>query len=215
MIDTMTLGQAGAEVLDSSTLTVGNDVGIFTLSLDCEGLWGMADDRATMTSGRIGRRELEDVYQFICGKLDQEGLFATAAFVSGFAAPQSVLQSCLHDFESLADRYPRWFEHILPRLRNGGDEALGGLEGHACWKMLSERGHEMAWHGATHLPLDETLSDEAVQAELELGRKLWNELGQVPTSIVFPRNLVIPCRIQCISKQSPSRWIRSCARNGP
>lgn len=36
--------------------------GVFTLSLDCEGLWGMADNRHVMTSGTINATSLDDAY---------------------------------------------------------------------------------------------------------------------------------------------------------
>lgn len=48
----------------------------------------------------------------------------------------------------------------------------------------------MAWHGTTHLPLEDSTPDEAVQLELQLGRALFSSLASQPTSIVFPRNRV-------------------------
>jgi len=57
----------------------------FSLSLDCEGLWGMADQPHLLERGVISRQTLSSAYEFLIRTLQANGVTATAAFVSCFA----------------------------------------------------------------------------------------------------------------------------------
>lgn len=163
---------------------------VFVLSLDCEGLWGMADSEKTMSSGIITSAALTDAYRFLDRTLDRAGIRATAAFVSAFASERDAVQAVLPDLKNLAELQPDWFRLLLPRLQAADATSLDGLEGHQFWKMLAAAGHEMGWHGSTHMPLTEKTSGEAVDIELLLARHFGNALGQFPRSVVFPRNRI-------------------------
>lgn len=165
-------------------------MGVFTLSLDCEGLWGMADSASTLSSGVINQRALANAYEFLCTTLDRNGIRATAAFVSAFAVPRDTLLSCRHEIRELQQLHPPWFSAISKRLDAGTDAALDGFEGHRFWRMLADAGHEMGWHGATHMPLVDTMPPDAIAREIALARTLQASLGPKPTSIVFPRNAI-------------------------
>jgi peptidoglycan/xylan/chitin deacetylase (PgdA/CDA1 family) len=165
-----------------------NGVGAFTLSLDCEGFWGLADQPAVIGGGQIHDRSLARAYALIDRVLDQHGIRATAAFVSCFAAPPEAVRAQLPLIEQMAEQVPSWFSAILPAVR---EDRWNGWNGRAHFQRLSSRGHEMAWHGATHLCLADQTPAEVVQLELRLLQALRPELGpDVPVSVVFPRNEV-------------------------
>ncbi len=161
--------------------------GVFTLSLDCEGLWGMADKRAVVSAGAINDAALNAAYADILETLDKNRLTATAAFVSCFASDLDALRDNLDLFERLAALNPDWFAAILPALKSG---ELNGWRGAAFYRAMATAGMEMAWHGATHLPLSQVTSAESVALELELATRLFAVLGARPHTIVFPRTLV-------------------------
>lgn len=173
-----------------SPRTPAPDTGVFTLSLDCEGLWGMADSDAVFADGRINKDSLDEAYQVIAEELDRNSVRCTAAFVSCFAAERDAVRSSLHLIEEIAEFVPDWFRHVLPRLRDGSGAAMSGLEGHEYWKRLRRYGHEMAWHGATHLPLAPDTSRDAVRSELNLAASLGGTLGGLAKTVIYPRNQI-------------------------
>ncbi len=159
----------------------------FTLSLDCEGLWGMADQPCLVGAGTICDESLSEAYRLITRVLDKNGLKATCAFVSAFAAGGDALlenHSVLLELKKLC---PAWFAHVLPAIERG---LVNGWFGDAFYSALHGAGHEMAWHGATHLCLAEQTSADAVELELQLASSLFDAIGHTPKTIVFPRNLV-------------------------
>jgi len=164
--------------------------GVFVLSLDCEGLWGMADSQATMTDGVINDRTLEQAYDFLDRTLDRCGVRATAAFVSAFAAGRDVIGECLPEIRELAAMLPGWFSSLLPRLERGDAASLDGLEGRCHWQRLASAGHEIGWHGSTHIPLHDATPAVAVDIELALAHRLCSEIGGPGRSVIWPRNLV-------------------------
>lgn len=159
----------------------------FNLSLDCEGLWGMSDQPQILNSGRINDASLTDAYQFILDTLAVNDLKVTAAFVTAFAASTEVLLQNLDILDEMASLNPNWFATVLPALKHG---RLNGWNGTSHYRALLATGNEMAWHGATHLPLSETTCPEALELELLLADKLFRELGHTPRTIIFPRNQV-------------------------
>jgi peptidoglycan/xylan/chitin deacetylase (PgdA/CDA1 family) len=161
--------------------------GAFTLSLDCEGLWGMADQARVISNRVICAASLGAAYRLIAEALDRHGLRATCAFVSAFAAKPAVLLDNLRILRDLASESPAWFQHVVPALERG---EYDGWFGHEFHEALRSAGHEMAWHGGTHLPLSVETPAPAVELELKLTRLLLTALGDRPETIVFPRNLV-------------------------
>lgn len=150
----------------------------------------MADSASVFADGRINARSLDDAYQFIADELDRNHVRCTAAFVTCFAAEYEAIRAQSDKFAALAETEPDWFRNLLPRIMDGRPEALDGLEGHRYWKMLARSGHEMAWHGTTHMPLHAKTSRAAVGQELDLAASLAEGLGGIGTTVIFPRNLI-------------------------
>ena len=159
----------------------------FTLSLDCEGLWGMADQPKVVNSGLICDASLTHAYGLISRVLEVNRLKATCAFVSAFAAGAEALRAHTPLLRELASQSPAWFAQVLPAIEAG---RIDGWFGEAFYSELRAAGHEMAWHGATHLSLADHTSADAVELELQLAARLFEALGHSPQTIVFPRNLV-------------------------
>lgn len=160
---------------------------VFTLSVDCEGLWGMADNAAVIEGGAINQASLTEAYAVLRQTLERYQVKATAAFVSCFAVPQEALRDRIPLFERMAAANPAWFKHILSALKSG---ALAGWSGASFYRAMAAAGHEMAWHGTTHQSLADDASAETIALEMELMPQLFAELGAAPGSIVFPRNRV-------------------------
>lgn len=163
------------------------DKAIFTLSLDCEGLWGVADNDAVIDSGCINQASLTQAYSFIRETLDKHQLKATAAFVTCFAVDPEVVMAQRSLLGELQKVNPRWFRRISKTLDLG---VLDGWSGAPFFKSLQRDRHEMAWHGTTHQSLADSATEEAIALEMELTQHLWGALDQEPRSVVFPRNVV-------------------------
>ena len=159
----------------------------FTLSLDCEGLWGMADQPKVVNAGLICDASLAQAYGLISRLLDVNEIKATCAFVSAFAAGPEALLAHIPLLRELAFQSPAWFAQVLPAIEGGRTDGWFGVTFYAA---LRAAGHEMAWHGATHLSLADHTSADAVALELQLAARLFEALGHSPQTIVFPRNLV-------------------------
>ncbi len=147
----------------------------------------MADQEAVLSAGRINDSALRDAYQLILRALDQNGVKTTAAFVSCFASRREAVLQSLDLIQGLAEYSPEWFSNIAPAL-DGGKQ--NGWCGHEYFKAFQQAGHEMGWHGATHMPLSAETPPEAVELELTLAKRLFAELGSTPGTIVFPRNRI-------------------------
>lgn len=166
------------------------DKAVFVLSLDCEGLWGMADNAVTMTDGIISSAGLDRAYEFLGRTLDRCDVRATAAFVSAFAAPREAVMEHLREIRELAQLLPHWFGWLQPRLEKGDDAAFEGLEGHRYHNVLAKAGHEIGWHGSTHIPLLNSTPALAVDLELALARSLGASVGGMAQSVIWPRNQI-------------------------
>jgi Polysaccharide deacetylase len=165
----------------------GSPQGSFTLSLDCEGLWGMADNQQILSRGLINDESLRMAYDYLLSVLGKYSVNATAAFVSAFAVDYSTLYEHLELIENLGELNPAWFGSILSALRRG---ELNGWSGSAFYRSMSTAGMEMSWHGATHLPLSVQTSEQSAVLEIELASQLFASIGHRPKTIVFPRNQI-------------------------
>jgi len=165
----------------------GSAQGSFTLSLDCEGLWGMADNREILSRGLINDESLRMAYDYLLSLLGKYSVNATAAFVSAFAVDYSTLYEHMELIEHLGELNPAWFGSLLSALKRG---ELNGWSGSAFYRSMSTAGMEMGWHGATHLPLSEQTSEQSATIEIELASRLFASLGHRPRTIVFPRNQI-------------------------
>lgn len=161
---------------------------MFVLSLDCEGLWGMLDQPELLSSGVISNQLLLGAYQQLTNLLDKTGVVCTAAFVSAFAAPADLLHSQLDLIHAQAEENPLWLSTVAQKIRKGPSN-LDGYLGHSMFRMLHDAGHEIGWHGSTHVSWDQA-SESSVTREIQLFKIVNAELSVSPKSMIFPRNAV-------------------------
>lgn len=159
----------------------------FTLSLDCEGLWGMADQDVVVQSKQITQASLGEAYRLIFETLDRNNVKATMAFVTCFAAGKEAIQTHREIFNQLTCVNPSWFRNIIQSFV-GND--FDGWEGNKFFLEARRYGHEIAWHGTTHQSLHDSAKRESIDLELQLTASLFKELDIEPQSIVFPRNII-------------------------
>ncbi len=162
--------------------------GVFTMSFDCEGLWGPS----TLTSSlrqRITQENLVAAYQGLRDVLDQHELRATFAFVGAFVlTPDEVRQ------------HPEWFETASGRQWPRTQEFLeavakgqtSGWLGPECLEIIREAGgHELGTHGFQHIALrDHALTRADFERELSLAAAVGRLRNFTPRTLIFPRNQV-------------------------
>lgn len=161
--------------------------GAFTLSLDCEGLWGMADNLKVVNANIINSASLALAYDTLLSTLDKNQIKSTAAFVTCFASPFEALVEQKELLNSMAQLNPIWFKNIIQALETQKTE---GWSGNLFYKQFCRYDHEIAWHGTTHQCLGDTTQKASIDLELELTSKLLGSLGTNPQTVIFPRNQV-------------------------
>ena len=161
---------------------------IFTLSLDCEGLWGMADKMQDPLYRIINYKSLINSYDFIDRTLTSNNIKCTAAFVSCFTVNKDFLNDNLSILYDMSRLSPQWYSTLVKLLEVGNND---GLVGEDFFRILKNAGHEIGWHGSTHVPLiKEYCSPELLKVELNLASLICSETNTYPKSIIFPRNKI-------------------------
>jgi peptidoglycan/xylan/chitin deacetylase (PgdA/CDA1 family) len=151
----------------------------FILSLDCEGKWGVADHLDATHRETLSDARLKRAYRSIVELLDRYEIPATFAFVGTFTWSRETAQlDALREFASLA---PYYFDRALAEIPSGE-----GWFGEWAVDMLPTE-HEIALHGATHLPWG-GLDERIARAELQLLPTMPRVAGA--ETYVFPRNQV-------------------------
>lgn len=158
--------------------------GVFTLSLDCEGLWGVADHLGSSTKP-INQSSLSEVYSYIDDVLSHHSIKATYAFTTLFTQDEANILRYKDSIQSYTNEQDQWYKHIYRTLRS---ENLNGWLGREFYLQAKKSGHEIAWHGFTHHPLGETTKENIVKFEVSESLKVFEKESLDVTSIVFPRN---------------------------
>lgn len=162
--------------------------GVFTMSFDCEGLWGPSVLTPSLRE-RITQGRLTSTYQALIDLLDRHDLRATFAFVGAFVlSPEEVRQ------------HPEWFENASGRQWPRTQEFLAkvahgqssGWLSPECFDIVQKNERqELATHGFQHLALrDHALTQDDFRRELELSAAVGRLKGFTPRTLVFPRNQV-------------------------
>lgn len=158
---------------------------VFILSLDCEGLWGMADHQPNELLRLITRTSLLAAYRRMIGMLDDHGIAATFSVVGAFTLPPERFASVRPMLDESAG-HRSWMGHV---------DRFVAAEPDGAWHLpevvdLVDRSgrHEWSTHGFTHLPFGHPeATDDACDLELRLATSM--SPGTV-TTMVFPRNQV-------------------------
>lgn len=162
--------------------------GTVLFTLDCEGLWGVADQLSDGDRRRLSGSALEDAHATVLASLERWRIPATFAMVGLFSmTPDEVIASA-----ELVGRAPAVRAWTAPGMREVADGRVAGW----CLPGLVDMvrrgdGHEVATHGFSHLPWlgpRVTAADLDVEAE---GLRRWSAgVGLDEYSMVFPRNAI-------------------------
>lgn len=159
----------------------------FILTLDCEGLWGVADQLGSNHARALTDRTLREAYDGLTGLLDDTDVPATFAFVAAFILPPQRLHALRPELRRAAAGVPGYVEHA--------EQACMGEGWSGDWAFEAVRAartrHEMALHGSTHIPWGWAgFTADAARAELQLAFDTAPELAGHVQTFVYPRNEV-------------------------
>jgi hypothetical protein len=160
--------------------------GIFTVSLDCEGKWGVADHLSGVNE-KITQDSLDDAYAFIFDTLASYDIRATVAFTSLFTQSEVEISSYYDHMAELAAQGHLWYRPICRMI---ADCDYDGWLGEKYFKRAKSLGHEVAWHGFSHNSLSDGLANDVAAFELHSGLTIAKMQGLTFKSMVFPRNIV-------------------------
>lgn len=160
------------------------DTGVFTLSLDCEGLWGVADHLGAATQS-INQSSLSEVYRYIEDVLSHHSIKATYAFTTLFTQDEADILKYKDIIKLYINEKDDWYKYIYNTLQN---ENLNGWLGRDFYLQAKQNGHEIAWHGFTHHPLGQNTTENIVEFEIAESLKIFKQESISVNSIVFPRN---------------------------
>lgn len=162
--------------------------GVFIVSLDCEGKWGMADHLQPYHHELLTDRALADVYDRIVGLFARYEISASFAFVMAFTLDDSERK----DFAGELDRRAGagedpWLRYHWDELNAGRTQ--GWFQPHAFDVVQADGRHEIACHSFCHRPMgDKSLSPEGARAELAAAARIASRKGITPRTFIFPRN---------------------------
>ena len=160
----------------------------FIISLDCEGMWGMAD-RPYDQRSFVTREGLTKIYKDLLKMFAVYEIPTTFAFVGMFV---------------LSDQEREEFEPQLGEMLYRGQDWLTQFraEREASWfddwfcpeafeAVQNDGRHEIGTHGFTHIPFDgpDTPTD-LYEREWELVKKLGRKRGVDFKTLIYPRNRV-------------------------
>jgi peptidoglycan/xylan/chitin deacetylase (PgdA/CDA1 family) len=158
-------------------------VGIFILSLDCEGKWGSADKLAEPHVKALTDLTLRRAYRDLLSVLDRYEVPASFAFVSAFAMSRSQQRAARDLFEPLRRAAP-WY--LDPALADLDHEGWTGDWAVAMTEDATTR-HELALHGASHIPWSH-LDAATARHEMMLYRDAPSALARRARTFIYPRN---------------------------
>ncbi|BBG04097.1 MULTISPECIES: polysaccharide deacetylase family protein [Pseudonocardia] len=159
----------------------------FILSLDCEGRWGVADQLESEHARALTDQALRRAYSEVLSALDRFAVPATFAFVAAFTLSPQRLQAARPELRRAAARVQGYVEHAVDASAGEGWAGDWALEAVRTAHVT----HELALHGATHVPWDRPgFTAAAARAEMQLAFDLAPELARDARTFIYPRNRV-------------------------
>jgi hypothetical protein len=160
--------------------------GVFIISFDCEGKWGMADHLDARIEESFTTANLLQNYRDLLALLGEHGLRATFAFVGAYTLSAEAFLDRRVEYEPLLSS--SWCRVFVAALQRGQFE--GWFNAEAARLVARAGGHEIAGHGFSHRPLtpaDATRDD--VRWELDALRRL-DLFHDQSWTLVYPRNQI-------------------------
>lgn len=160
----------------------------FTISFDCEGKWGVAD-QGDHTLEYINGSALREAYRRILILLRQYDVSASFGFVGALCLNPGELKDRIDAIESLTYNGQDW---LLPVRQDIERKIYDGWAHPEILEMLmNERGHELCSHGGFHIPYDENnTSIDSVRIDLALISEIKQKKQLNFKNIILPRNVI-------------------------
>jgi len=163
--------------------------GIFILSFDCEGKWGINEYLNSHHAHYFTNENLNQAYRGILNILKKTAIKGTFAFVGAFTMSLEEYRANQDWFSDIFIQNNNWFSNFNQSIKAGNCD--GWLNPYAFEMVLKENTHELTSHGFSHLPLKENLITESVFfKEMELIKLVSQLKGMEPKTFVYPRNLI-------------------------
>ena len=162
--------------------------GVFTMSFDCEGLWGPSTLTPSLRQ-RITQENLITAYRGLRDVLSRHELRATFAFVGTFVMTPDEVRQHSDWFETISGRqWPRTQE-FLDAVASG---QTSGWLSPECLEIIREAGcHELGTHGFQHIALqDHKLTRADFERELALVAEVGRLRNFTSRTLIYPRNQV-------------------------
>ena len=161
----------------------------FIMSLDCEGKWGMADHLTDELCAVLTNEKLSEVYSKLVNVMRLYQIKASFAFVGALTMSVSEFQNRQDWFSDVDINGKPWLEAFKKDILS--KQYDGWLHPGLLDIVRLKDGHEIASHGFTHLPLDESLiSRDVFCEEMNRMQQVMNLKGLTPNTFVYPRNFV-------------------------
>ena len=160
--------------------------GVFIISFDCEGKWGVADHLDARIEESFTTTNLLQNYRDLLALLGEHDLRATFAFVGAYTLSAEAFLDRRVEYEPLLSS--AWCREFAAALQRGQLE--GWFNPEAARLVARAGGHEIAGHGFSHRPLTpaDATRDE-VRWELDALRRL-DLFHDQSWTLVYPRNQI-------------------------
>lgn len=163
--------------------------GIFILSFDCEGKWGLLNKIDHNYRKLITKSNLLYSYKKILNILDKYEIKATFAFTGAFTMSLDEYLEKKDMIEDIIIENNSHLKQFYEDMRRGEydgwflPEAITLVENQAC--------HEIAAHGFQHIPLSEAhISIEIFRKELEKIKNLTGFSKRENMTFIYPYNMI-------------------------
>lgn len=162
----------------------------FILSFDCEGKWGVADNLTARRNAELSLDRLRRAYRDVLAVLDEFGVAASFAFVGTFSLDAERLRELLPALQDLSRTAPGYLDEAVAGCgRKGAEGWVGDWAVEAVANASTS--HELALHGATHLPWDwPGVTADVARDELGLLFDARAPLLERTSTYIYPRNAV-------------------------
>lgn len=162
---------------------------VFIISFDSEGKWGLADMISENNCRMLTNDNLNLSYQRLVDILDNRGVKATFAFVGAFTMSFDEYYENQDWFKDVPINGENWLKRFRQDI---AEKDYDGWFNPVPFEIVkSNKQHEIASHGFSHLPLSENLiPEETFEQEMKCTLKLLRLKKLSFDTFVYPRNLV-------------------------
>ena len=160
----------------------------FIISFDCEGKWGMVD-LSQNNSQLFSNERLNNAYSDIISIMKHYNIKGTFGFVGAFTMTQEEYFNNTHLFNELIINNKPYLKSFLIDAENKIFD--GWMNPKTLDIVRTNKNHEIASHGFSHLPLSESIIDQKTFLdEMSKMKKIMESKNIRIKTLIYPRNKV-------------------------